>query len=59
MTAATKHSQAFSLHTGMNVVLLKGRDVRRKLVHDENTNIFFFFVEVILGFKLTFLYSSP
>jgi len=59
MKAAAKHSQAFALLTGINVVLMKGRDVRRKLLCDESTNIFFFFVEVIRGFKLIFLNVSP
>jgi len=59
MKAATKHSQTFALLAGINVVLMKGRDVRRKLLYDENTNIFFFFVEVIRGFKLTFLNANP
>jgi len=59
MMAAAKYSQAFALLTGMNVVLMKGRDVRRKLLCDENKNIFFFCVEVIRGFKLIFLNVSP
>jgi hypothetical protein len=59
MKATTKNSQAFVLRAGINVVLMKGRDVRRKPLYDENTNIFFFFVAVIRGFKLTILYPSP
>jgi hypothetical protein len=59
MKAAKKHSQAFALLSGINVVLMKGRNISRKLLYDENTDIFFFFVEVIHGFKLTFLYPGP
>jgi len=47
MKVAAKHLQTFAFLTGINVVLMKGRDVRRLLLYDENTNIFFFFAEVI------------
>jgi len=47
MKVAAKHLQTFAFLTGINVVLTKARDVRRLLLFDENTNIFFFFAEVI------------